>query len=312
MNTRKPIITIVFAAAIGIWLSSCDESMVEYTFPHKPHHEDEMTCDTCHEVDGETLTMPVFDACLTCHEPDGDELVSCNSCHEQYNIKPEAESIVSHKDLFAKYLSENWHDVEMNHEQYVEVGEDSCLVCHENITQSLHSSVENLPSMEVTMAFHKTNEMSNDCQMCHTEINTQTPPASHDFSWKKHHGFAREFQDMDSCMMCHQEENTCNSCHEVEEPQSHTNMFRRKTHGLQAAFDRDSCLVCHRNDECNSCHIAAADPVPAASYHNPGANCTACHVPQGAPRPANRFLRPMPHRLMMGTSSAKCLSCHML
>lgn len=311
MNTRKSIITIVFAVTVGIWLTSCDESMVESTFPHKPHHAEEMECEMCHEPDGKMVTMPVFDVCLTCHEPEDDTLASCNTCHEQYNVEPDGDGVVSHKELFVKYLSEEWQDVEMDHEPYFEMGMEGCLECHSNIPESMHSSIDNLPSMKVTMDIHKANDMSNDCQMCHKEINTLTPPPSHDQSWDKHHGFAREFQDMDSCLMCHQED-TCNSCHEVTEPQSHTNQFRRHTHGLQAAFDRESCLVCHRNDECESCHKAAADPVPAAAYHNPGASCTACHVPQGAQRPANRFLRPMPHRLMMGTSSQKCLSCHLL
>lgn len=311
MKNIAHITTISLAVGLGFWLSSCDENMVKYTFPHKPHIEDEISCDACHEPDGKNLTMPAFDACLTCHEEEPDKFSTCNQCHEPQNIKMEAESIVSHKALFAAYLSSEWDDVEMNHAPYVDMGEESCLTCHENIKITMHSTVENLPAMNVTMAFHDANELSNDCQACHQNLNTQTPPSSHNASWMKQHGFAREFQEMDSCLLCH-EQNTCNSCHETQKPQSHTNQFRRHTHGLQAAFDRDSCLTCHRNDECESCHIAAANPVPATEFHTPGAQCTACHVPQGAPRPASRFLKPMPHRMMMGMTSQKCLSCHLL
>jgi hypothetical protein len=121
----------------------------------------------------------------------------------------------------------------------------------------------------------------------------------------------KEFTDEERCLLCHEEE-TCTTCHRTEKPESHTNLWRKRTHGIQSAFDRSSCLVCHRNDECEACHQIMSPPVPPASFHNPSAPCSGCHAPAGANRPANRFLKYMPHRMMMGVGSSKCLECHSL
>ena len=159
------------------------------------------------------------------------------------------------------------------------------------------------------MAAARKDGLSADCNLCHLDVNLLTPPASHNVQWKKNHGFLSEFSRKDRCLLCH-EEATCITCHRTEKPASHSNLWRRRTHGIQASFDRSQCMVCHRNDECISCHRAAADTIPPAAFHSPDAQCMGCHSPQGAVRPANRYLKPMPHRLMMGLSSQKCLECH--
>ncbi len=311
---RKETITLNLFLLVGImmFVASCDEEMVKYTFPHQPHHEQEMTCDMCHELDDNgSMAMPVFDTCLTCHEGEAEYFESCNACHTDPPAQElDGDLLVSHQNLFQEYMPAGWNDVQMDHEAYIDMDEGNCLACHEEIQNSAHSSLANLPNMEHTMDFHDEHGLSNECSACHLELNKLTPPASHDQSWDRQHGFAREFQDMDSCLLCHEQE-TCTTCHQTQKPRNHNNLWRKQTHGIQAAFERDSCLVCHRNDECTTCHVAASPPIPGASFHNPSADCMACHAPAGAPRPANRFLKPMPHRMMMGMTAQKCLACHM-
>ncbi len=308
-QTILPTTLKLFALCIIAILASCDKEQVKYTFPHDVHYEFEISCDSCHYLEDEGITNPTFDSCLTCHEPDAETFASCNDCHNQAGVEVKDESIVSHSELFAKYLPDNWEDVEFQHQEYLEGDPEECMGCHSAVKETSHSTLENLPSMETSMAYNEEHGISNECEVCHTKLTEFTKPSSHDSFWPEKHGKMMEFQDRDSCLMCHQED-TCQVCHQTQKPRNHNNLFRRRTHGIQAAFDRSSCLECHRNDECEVCHRASADPIPAANFHNPDAPCLACHSPQGAPRPDNRFLKPMPHRMMMGMSASKCLECH--
>lgn len=309
---NKVIITILSIASFG-FLMSCDEEMAKYTFPHKPHFEQEIDCESCHELaDNGSMQMPVFDTCLICHDGQPEVFSSCDQCHsDPKTLELDGDAVMSHQELFASHIDPVWSDVAMDHEKYIDMGQKACLECHKNVEHTTHSSLANLPTMDETMVFHDNNELSNDCQACHLELNKLTEPDSHDLGWMRNHGMSKEFGNMQSCLICHEQE-TCTSCHQTQKPRNHTNMWRRQTHGIQAAFNRESCLECHRNDECTTCHIAAAAPVPGTQFHTPDSDCMACHSPMGAPRPSNRFLKPMPHRMMMGMTSQKCLQCHMM
>ncbi|MGI6455586.1 MAG: cytochrome c3 family protein [bacterium] len=316
----KTQFTTSITAAIVLLLVSCDpresQQLAQGFFPHQPHIENELSCDTCHELQETGITMPTMEACTTCHDLTDDTYFgTCNECHSKNNVTLSEENVtavVNHQELFAKFIPENWYDVQYNHTQFLDEDTD-CLVCHQGVTQSRTASLENLPSMEAAMAYHDQMGYSNECSVCHTELTVFTEPPSHDRSWKDTHGRYMEFQDDKTCMLCHQEE-TCFTCHRTEKPRSHTALFRLRTHGIQAGFDRSKCMVCHREDECESCHRAQADPMPPAPFHTPDASCLSCHGQLASfgpnPRPPQRFMKPMPHRMMMGASSETCLSCH--
>lgn len=316
MRIRFNFLLMMVLLVMSASMTGCDKEKAQLaTFPHAPHHENEVSCDSCHELTDEGVTYPQFMACTMCHEPDDEAIFGdCNSCHEQAGgVELTDESIVSHKELFAEYLPEGWNDVYYNHAEHLEGDPAECLACHSQVTKTHFSTVENLPSMETSMAYHQEQGISNDCNVCHLELNEFTKPASHDRFWNEKHGRMMQFQDDDSCLMCHQEnsDNSCFTCHQTEEPRNHTNLWRRKTHGIQAAFDRGSCITCHRNDECETCHRATASPIPPTEYHNPDAPCAACHAPQGGGRRPGEFIKLMPHRMMMGTSGEKCMECHL-
>ncbi len=313
MKRLKSSFALAGIIILGLWSGGCDPEQAKYTFPHKPHHEFELSCDMCHELGETTVSMPSFLSCTTCHEADDEEVFGgCFSCHEQHNVEMDEDSVFKHGELFRKTLPAGWHDVKYNHGEYLDEDSD-CLACHANIPESEFSSVDNLPSMEKSMDVHEEWGLSNDCAVCHLEVSLVSAPPSHDSNWPRQHGRVSEFFDKSKCLLCHQEA-TCKMCHQTQKPKDHTNLFRRKTHGIKATFDRARCVVCHREDECIICHKATAEPMPAAPYHTPGASCLSCHSPMAAkgpaPRPPQRFLVPMPHRMMMGVSSEKCLSCH--
>ncbi|RJP25379.1 MAG: hypothetical protein C4527_17060 [Candidatus Omnitrophota bacterium] len=294
---------------------SCDPKDDQQAFPHQPHHEQEISCETCHELDEGMVTFPTFDACLSCHEQEDEALLRCRTCHEEAGVSIGDESIVSHQKYFRELMPEGWYDVKFDHAKFL-TAESDCLGCHTYLSQSKTSSEKNLPTMESAIAFHKKHGLPVDCQICHLEVNRITPPASHGPNWNRKHGQLQVFLRKDRCLLCHEEE-TCTACHTVMEPKNHTNLWRKKTHGIQASFDRGKCMVCHRSDQCDSCHqIAAPQFNLALPQHSLDASCLTCHSQfadriQGiSPRPPRRFLKPMPHRMMMGVSSQKCLTCH--
>ncbi|MBI1388141.1 MAG: hypothetical protein GC154_06805 [bacterium] len=306
-----------FLAAAGLLFLGCDpEKESIENFPHKPHIEQEISCDTCHAVEAEGIAMPTLDTCLTCHDVEEDEAYNrCSTCHDKVDVhlsNDMGEKVVQHQKIFSKLIPKEWADVKYKHAEYWEDTEN-CLLCHTNIASAMGSSLDNLPSMKTAISVQEQFGFSTECSVCHLEINKLNPPASHDKSWEKMHGRMAVFSNKQDCLMCHQEA-TCQACHEVQKPDNHTSLFRRQTHGLLASFDRDKCQTCHRVDECETCHRASAQPIPAASYHTPDASCLTCHDPMAAqgpsPRPPQRLFKPMPHRLMMGVTSQKCLECH--
>lgn len=314
--TKAKLHLAILAVSITAGLIACDPEDAPENFPHAPHIEMEIECDACHQITQEAITMPPLETCLMCHDIEEDEAYNrCSECHEQSGFEltnDMGERIVKHEQ-FERFVPEEWQDVEYNHSEYWEDFSD-CKLCHEGIYEAEGSSIDNLPSMEVSMAVHDDKGFSNDCSVCHRELNEWTAPPSHDSSWDHTHGKFAEFGNKQDCLMCHQE-STCQLCHSVEKPRSHTHLFRRKTHGVMASFDRSKCLVCHRNDQCTVCHQASAEPIPAAPYHTPEASCLTCHSPMAAagpePRPPQRLIRPMPHRMMMGVTAGKCLECHL-
>ncbi|WP_006748950.1 cytochrome c3 family protein [Thioalkalivibrio paradoxus] len=289
---------------------------VEGTFPHQPHLEFQLPCATCHELTEETFENPPMEVCMTCHDLDDAEVFGrCQDCHQKYRVEITEESPFDHRYFFSDAVPTNLLDVRYRHADFPVENDNQCLFCHGNLPTSMGSTFANIPTMEVAMAAHRSRGLTLDCGACHLELNRLSPPPSHNAHWTRDHGRLTVFQDRSQCLLCHQE-STCQTCHSLEKPRDHTSLFRRKTHGMVASWDRSRCLTCHRYAACQSCHLAAASPIPPRGFHRPGhrSSCLSCHSPAAAAfggrnRPADRF-KPMPHRMLMGVSSQKCLECH--
>jgi hypothetical protein len=84
----------------------------------------------------------------------------------------------------------------------------------------------------------------------------------------------------DRCTLCHQQGNSCSTCHQRMPPASHDNTFRLRTHGLQASIDRSGCGVCHTQDSCASCHRVTQPRSHRGGFGAPTNNhCVSCHLP---------------------------------
>ncbi|MCC6487883.1 MAG: hypothetical protein IT364_10320, partial [Candidatus Hydrogenedentes bacterium] len=116
--------------------------------------------------------------------------------------------------------------------------------------------------------------------------------------------------------LCHTDQSFCDDCHTTAAPDSHTASWRRKTHGMQASFDRNNCSVCHEEDSCLKCH-SNTEPESHRQAWGPPANhhCTTCHYP---PSKTNCVVchesiehpsaLPSPHRVLL--YPAQCAQCH--
>ncbi len=300
---------ILFAGVIGFLMMSCDPDNLPHIFPHKIHFEQEVGCEECHELGDADITVPTFELCLNCHELEDDALKSCMECHEKEKIEITEEKVVSHRNLILPFVDKKWSELDYKHSDFLNEDTD-CLSCHKNIPKSDFSSLKNIPTMDNAIDNQEQSGLSTDCQSCHRELDLITAPASHTKHWTKTHGRQMVFDDKESCLICH-EEDSCFICHSNNKPKSHSNLWRRKTHGIKASFDRSSCMTCHRSDECLECHQATAPPVTGAPFHNQASQCILCHFPQGSKiRTPNQLFKTMPHRMMMGVSSQKCLECH--
>jgi len=298
-------------------------------FSHQFHVGDQgISCLVCHKSteDQDRPGLPPQDLCMICHknvdkgkQPDRTALAFfIDGVHQPMNVLTLDEEIIfSHKGHL------DW------------VGD--CNACHTNIENSERLGPDDQILMDSCVDCHADRQAPNDCQTCHTEIDTNWQPPNHINLWPELHGdVSRNPQCMtDQCSLCHTE-SSCTSCHLSEKPASHTNVFRLKGHGIAASMDRQNCQTCHQDDSCTQCHEATqpmshkgmfgqtrnthcmscheplrnescyvchkgtpshADATPLPSNHSPAFNCRQCHG-AGAP---------LPH---VDNGSA-CTACHL-
>ncbi len=168
----------------------------------------------------------------------------------------------------------------------------SCLDCHvkrevpeNDLCMSCHGTGRNevgLASMDASIETLEDRGMESECSMCHRELDETSVPDSHRRGdWHRTHGFAQDLIDRGQCAICH-DDNTCDMCHAVEQPRSHTNIWRTRVHGLEAQYERDRCMVCHREDSCEQCHREVLPRSHRGGWGPPqNRHCMRCHVEFG-------------------------------
>jgi hypothetical protein len=110
-----------------------------------------------------------------------------------------------------------------------------------------------------------------NCAQCHTTTSFHgisgararvVKPLDHTGVWLRRHT-ALPVNDHEpgaegrSCAVCHGAP-SCRHCHRTHAPRSHTALWRLKTHGSIARFDRGACRVCHQTWSCIQCHRRTA------------------------------------------------------
>lgn len=292
MRTSFVIIGLLFVALAAAMLSltGCDErrddtrGVVQVTqkhvpFNHKVHVvQEEIKCDICHKTASkeEHAGMPTFKSCTKCHEGiDAKKPPERRIDKFLVDNKPEWAHVTTPKTIAPD-------TIKFSHKTHVDA-KVQCATCHKGAENATSLTSKLRVTMKECIDCHKQTHVgenvSNNCQICHTYINKQWKPESHLVNWKQLHGREIGFASKEltaNCEMCHTL-TSCTKCHREEAPQNHTNFWRQRGHGITADLDRAQCKVCHTEDSCLRCHTTVA---PQSHKGNFSANhCGTCHFP---------------------------------
>jgi hypothetical protein len=241
---------------------------------HAAHLDRELECSDCHWLDDDPASAAeqMFEMCMLCHE----------DMEEEW---PEEKRLVGTfwssegAPLWTRMSTPLIADIKFAHEKHEKL---ECLDCHQAMVSGDRPTGPMLP-MKACQDCHTSRGAPNDCTTCHTDIQEGAMPDSHRFMWIERHGRTVKGEGGGStatCAQCHTSESFCIDCHKDEPPQSHTNLFRTRTHGVLVAMDRASCTSCHDGDGCARCH----DETPPRSHRGQWArgrstHCGTCHFP---------------------------------
>lgn len=273
--------------------------------------------------------------CVFCHiiRPDGRQTglpgpQLCAPCHEALDVDKEPEDrIAALFDASGRYartvVATLPAEVRFFHSKHVREFGIACADCHGDIATSAGIPRSSAVPKNECLDCHEARGRKAVCADCHTVIDGDWKPGTHDAAWKRGHGEhllacpreSRDRSSADRCELCH-DPKTCMGCHLQEEPRSHTNYFRVRGHGILASIDRDRCWTCHRDDSCTRCHESTAPRSHRAGWGSPTDNhCLACHQ-QGVGQscatchkgtPSHDLAAPMPSWHNAGMN---CRQCH--
>jgi hypothetical protein len=300
---------VLAATALGcaLFTGRSDERLA---FSHAVHVQEQgLECINCHEDASvsDTPGMPAPETCETCHV-------------QLDEAKPEERRVAAlfEDDVFrAVHASALADELVFSHLRHTEALED-CSACHRGIESNARIEEDKAFAMDDCTDCHAEKKVANECATCHTRVDTAWPPPSHQHSWKQQHGMVVRSKSQvtaDSCVLCHQE-SSCTECHMIEAPQSHTNTWRQRTHGIQARMDRNSCSACHLPDACDACHAETRPRSHTGSFGAPRSrHCLGCHFPlrnEGCvtchkETPSHQRAKPKP---AWHTPAMNCRGCH--
>jgi hypothetical protein len=309
-RSRRAVFALVAIAAGCAVMRAWRDGEAPLAFSHRLHVGDQaLECANCH-ADVEVSDAPGMPA------PD-----TCSLCHDEIDPEKPAErhvaSLFSDEIFLARHAAALDDEVIFSHLRHVNAGV-ACADCHAGIEKSERI----LPEMHVPMAActdcHERRSVVRECATCHTYVDTQWAPESHERDWTKAHGPMSRGASMDtaaSCSLCHAP-STCATCHLEREPDDHDHFFRVRGHGLIARMDRDRCAACHQPDSCDRCHDETRPLSHVGPWGSPrSTHCLGCHQPlagescalchQATPSHALAAPKPPDH-----TPAMNCRQCH--
>jgi hypothetical protein len=280
-----------------------------FAFGHREHVvEQGLACEDCHAPD---------DA----GEPKVPTLAQCNLCHAELDaskpLERRIDMLFEGQKMRLSHASALPDEVRFAHASHAAQGLE-CTACHADL-ESNDDVLDIAPQrMRDCTSCHSERKAANECSTCHTLLREDVAPGSHGKLWLRQHGpvaCSGSDRTMDDCQACHQESD-CTTCHLTQAPESHTDYWRHRAHGIVAALDRASCATCHRDDSCVRCH---GESRPISHTGNWGApldrHCVGCHFPvenegcvvchEGTPSHALATPKPPDH-----TPGMNCRMCH--
>lgn len=293
----KPIAIVLAVYFVGSVLAACTVLRENNAAPpanglvmnHPVHIEQGMDCSDCHDfAAGPEFAVAGHDTCVICHEiPENEPTAqSCRLCHtrDDHTVNPRL-----------AWLTE---EVKFDHQIHA-AAEVDCMQCHAdldggggrrqltmNFCMDCHAGKPHsgIAASDIAQAAFGNNE----CAVCHKELDADAVPLfrdghriAHDSPdvWMQLHGMESHV-DPRYCMICHTEQEDCQTCHQIMAPASHTPAWTRRLHGLQARWDRQSCAACHEEESCSQCHMTTAPTSHRGSFtRGMSTHCVQCHFP---------------------------------
>ncbi len=282
-------------------------------FSHRMHEEQKIACGACHEggVTDATAEMPTFRHCLACHGED--------ESRAPYPYETEIQKQDPSQTFLPRVVST---DLKFSHAVH-SARDVPCAACHGALLadSTRWHLKDNRP--EACQDCHRQHDVAADCSVCHLEIRTTTkPPSHHSDIFLRTHGrdieIARSRGHQEGCGICHAQ-SSCDACHQIMKPQSHTEFFRGRGHGLEAGLNRTQCTPCHQENFCVRCHqeveprshvggFGGAQSRHCLSCHEPleSTGCRVCHASTLSHQLATP-IPPPPHQ----PATSDCRRCHL-
>lgn len=311
-RARRASILALFGLAGCAIIGSLQSGEKPFAFSHKLHVEDQgLGCVDCHTKwdKSDEPGMPGAKQCALCHADIDKE-------------KPPEKQIAQLFDgekFKAHMYSEQAEIISFSHQKHA-ARDNDCTVCHAAVAASDAVAPELKLKMEDCQKCHAQRKGPSDCTACHASISKELPPPNHDTKWMREHGRTMRAKNNDMraerCDTCHTEA-SCLQCHKAEQPENHTNYWRRRGHGLTASMDRRSCSACHQPESCDACHSQTKPSNHAGSWGNPlDRHCLTCHEPLRLEdncqtchksTPSHQLATPMPD---WHIPAMNCRQCH--
>ena len=284
-------------------------------FTHGKHRVDQggkaIECRVCHGTVAESTTaaevvLPRMASCATCHEdatrtPDRVRLSQCGVCHQDD---------VESNPLPGNHTAGGPAPLEglaaLQAQGYVVLAQ-AAGGPPPTATDAVPRLIDLLPRLEPEAAAPSTIAPAAPAGLVHAAppltpqvkaVNPNVKPEDHSPLFRVRHESAARSADA-KCGYCHEglsgsNRDSCNDCHAVSEPRSHTLRFRSVSHGRAAARDPQACATCHEVDTCTACHAqrppshgadfrarhdraAAFNPRACMTCHNFESTCVECH-----------------------------------
>ncbi len=231
-------------------------------FSHKLHIEEGASCEDCHDKTADKPAI-IKDSCSGCHD------------EPMTGAKP--------KKLTGKLPMSFPH---VKHAESLE-----CLDCHKATAEDSAKPGKPVQGYDDCQKCHKENDVktaAKNCAICHGADARKIAPADHAVAWERRHGQEsswRVFNDHGrDCKLCHQD-NACQSCHRTTKPKNHGGLWRMRTHGKAASWDKNSCKTCHETGTCIRCHKETKPTNHAGNWRYihkmagkaSGDSCKVCH-----------------------------------
>lgn len=275
-----------------------------------------VSCRDCHESDQSgRMKPPKHAVCARCHAPEAvkpgtPSMRDCKGCHRPRRQKP---------SRLRKFITGDIHFRHGSHRVDRRGKLIACTQCHPSSRAVTEPGTHPPPKTAACVACHDDASRTprqlrmRVCETCHatksrsfsslaprSHLPATERPKDHTLAFRRDHA-ADARADGARCAKCHtfmsgSHRDSCDQCHQVMRPRSHTVLWREYEHGPSAAARTDNCATCHTGGFCVSCHqTRPRSHNPALEFRTSHGglavfglrSCSVCHIIDGttpAPR----------------------------